>query len=280
MDRSRLNPNIEGIRELRQSATGWFTRAKATVEVQLKRLPKWAPWAIGSVAAVGVLLLLTRKASASSEGGAVVDVPEGEFERLISARGLDRKVVKAIMNVEASGSPFSAPGKPIVRFEPHVFLRYSAAWKLSDGKRLPDRKWPTSAETQADGITILLPGMSAPTRPEGKKRRGGQPAEWDAISRAASALNRTVAVMSASWGVGQVMGFNYKLLGYANPLDMEASFSVSAEAQKVGILNFLTNKGLSEAVKNRDWMKIGRVYNGDTTGVAAAHYKAAYDKLA
>lgn len=78
--RSHLNSDIEGIRELRQSAAGWLTRAKATIEVQLKRLPKWAPYAAAGIVGVSALILLTRKASASTNGEAFMpnfDVPPG-----------------------------------------------------------------------------------------------------------------------------------------------------------------------------------------------------------
>lgn len=192
-----------------------------------------------------------------------MDVPGGEFERLVAKNGFDMKVLKAIIKAESRGAAFSTPGKPILRFEPYLFKR--------EYKRVTKKDFT--------GDVPFHPGMANATYAEGRKRTGGQTSEWEVFGRAA-AINRDAAIRSSSWGMPQIMGFNYKLLGYKTPVEMVEAFSRSEEAQKVGMINFLINSGLTQAVKNREWEKIGRGYNGDTTGYYGRVIESHYNKMA
>lgn len=66
-------------------------------------------------------------------------------------------------------------------------------------------------------------------------------------------------------GISQIMGFNYELAGYSSPQEMYNAFSNSEEAQLTGVIQFLVNKNLSEAINSKYWEEIGKVYNGDVS---------------
>jgi len=53
------------------------------------------------------------------------------------------------------------------------------------------------------------------------------------------ALDNQAALESASWGLGQVMGFNATGLGYADVDDMVQQFCAGEDAQLVGVTRFI-----------------------------------------
>jgi hypothetical protein len=92
-----------------------------------------------------------------------------------------------------------------------------------------------------------------------------QDAEWSALGMAAS-LHMDHAVMSASWGLGQVMGFNHKVVGYENPLDMVRAFQDNVEAQVLAFFQFCRHENIDGYITSQDWGRFVRRYNGSRPG--------------
>lgn len=139
----------------------------------------------------------------------------------------------AIIEVESSGSGFGKDGRLLLQFEPNVFSRRSGVPldKLN--------KW-TWDENKVDV----------------------QSKEWLAFEDA-SKLNPTIAMESTSWGLPQIMGFNFKLAGYQDVKSMVESFKVSEYNQIKGLLNFVSsNKALYNAIITGDYEKTSEIYNG------------------
>lgn len=139
----------------------------------------------------------------------------------------------AIIEVESSGSGFGKDGRLLLQFEPNVFSRRSGVPldKLN--------KW-TWDENKVDV----------------------QSKEWLAFEDA-SKLNPTIAMESTSWGLPQIMGFNFKLAGYSDVKSMVEAFKVSEYNQVKGLLNFINSNGaLYSAVIAADYEKISEIYNG------------------
>ena len=108
--------------------------------------------------------------------------------------GVDPCAVKAVVEVESGGSGFLPDGRPKILFEGHVF------WK----------------ELQKRGID---PSPIAPKHPsviypkwDKSQYRGGS-AEYERLNIAAL-VNKDAALCSASWGLFQIMGFNYRACGF------------------------------------------------------------------
>ena len=91
--------------------------------------------------------------------------------------------------------------------------------------------------------------------------------EWDALEKAIK-INKEAAYKAISMGVGQVMGFNHRTLGYPTA---EAMFKAlgdetdtGKDAQRKAKLKFIESKPrLIKAIRQKQWRRIGSMYNGD-----------------
>lgn len=100
---------------------------------------------------------------------------------------------------------------------------------------------------------------------------GNQAEEWRAFDEAYK-INKEAAYRATSWGLGQIMGFNHKLCGFATAEAMVKNFAESEANQLRGMLTFISkNKQLHLAVKAKNWKVIANFYNGP------AYYRLQYD---
>lgn len=100
-------------------------------------------------------------------------------------------------------------------------------------------------------------------------RRGGYIGghrEFGRLMEAIS-LDATAALMSASWGRYQIMGFNFKVCGYDRVQSMVNDFYRGEDRQFEGFIKFLqeTRSGgdtLFNHLRNKRWALFARGYNG------------------
>ena len=72
-----------------------------------------------------------------------------------------------------------------------------------------------------------------------------------------------MALKSISMGSSQIMGFNYKIVGYDNPEDMWNAFSASGRAHVDGFFAFVAhNSKLLKAARVGDFKTFAYYYNG------------------
>ena len=76
------------------------------------------------------------------------------------------------------------------------------------------------------------------------------------------ALDSHAALMSASWGIGQVMGFNFAAAGFASVEAMVAAMVQSEDSQLEGMAAFVRAQGLNKPLANHDWAGFAKGYNG------------------
>jgi len=138
-----------------------------------------------------------------------------------------------VMAVETAGWGFLPDRRPKILFERHIFHRLTGG-RFDDGD------------------------ISDP-------ERGGYGAEgahqYDRLARAI-ALDRGAALQSASWGLGQTMGFNFALAGFGDVEAMVAAMSASEDDQFAGVAAFLKNSKLDGHLRTHDWAGFARGYNG------------------
>jgi hypothetical protein len=141
----------------------------------------------------------------------------------------------AILSVETHGFGFLADRRPKILFERHIFsARTGHAFDAGN----PD-------------VSQSVPGGYV-----------GGAGEYDRLARAI-ALNRQAALESASWGLGQVMGYNATGLKYPAVEDMVAAFETGEDAQLTGCVRFvLNNAALQKALQAHDWATVAYYYNG------------------
>jgi hypothetical protein len=159
----------------------------------------------------------------------------------------------AVLNVETGGCGFLPDRRPVILFERHVFSR------------------ETNHAFDASNSDI--------SNPHAGGYGAGGAAQYDRLQRAL-ALDRKAALRSASWGIGQLMGFNAEIAGYADVEAMVTALMVSEHQQLLGFAGEITHNKLDRALRGQDWTTFARGYNGpayaknnDDTRLAAAYEK-------
>jgi N-acetylmuramidase len=137
--------------------------------------------------------------------------------------GIPVESALAVFYVESKQAYDLNTGLVIIRYEPHIFKRKS-------------------------GRVVSA-------------KRGGQAAEWDNFRRAYE-VNPQAALDSCSYGLPQLMGFNYFVTKHACARDMVLAFQDSCVEQVGGFFGFVVKNKLVGAVKKQDWRAFARVYNG------------------
>lgn len=150
--------------------------------------------------------------------------------------------VRAVVDVESLGSGFLLsephPCRPKILFEGHKFYKNSGRVPVSASR--PDlsyRRWT-------------------------KRYYKGGSREWDERLKDAMTFHEEGALMSASWGLGQVLGENYKLAGCVNIQQFIVENFESEKQQLRHMMEFCKNTGLMSALRAGRWKTFARGYNG------------------
>lgn len=139
----------------------------------------------------------------------------------------------ALLAVETAGCGFLEDRRPNILYERHIFHRLTGG-RFDDGD-----------------ISSPLPG--------GYGAFGG--AQYDRLMRAA-ALDTRAALRSASWGLGQITGENFRLAGFGSVESMVAAMSDAEDGQLSAMVRYLSARGLASALRLQDWAAFARGYNG------------------
>jgi hypothetical protein len=126
----------------------------------------------------------------------------------------------AIMKVESGGRTFdTATNKTIVRFENHVF------WDQWGHLHVNDFNAHFDFDRSQGGKRFTGHRFRASATADWEACHENQTQEWRIMNFAATLSGEEPAFRSASWGAGQIMGFNAAVVGYANAVEMAAAFS-------------------------------------------------------
>ena len=170
---------------------------------------------------------------------------------------IEPAVLKAVIDVEAAGEGFDKQGRPTILFEPHIF------W---------DELGKIHYYTKRTELAKKHKGLLSQKWDKSLYRIGGS--SHDKLKIAAD-LHWEAAHKSASWGLGQIMGFNAQKIGYATLKDFIDDMYESEAKQLKAMGMFLKTNGLISKLQRHDWAGFARGYNG------SAYAKNQYDtKLA
>jgi hypothetical protein len=87
------------------------------------------------------------------------------------------------------------------------------------------------------------------------------------------AIDERAALRSCSWGLGQVMGFNHGLCGFADVQPFVRAMLISEGAQLYAMARFIVSKDLHDELRERDWSGFARSYNGASFAKHGYHTK-------
>ena len=161
-----------------------------------------------------------------------------DFRDVAQSIGCEVAAVRAVVDVEASGSGFQNDGRPKILFEAHWFSEFTSGMYDRSHGSISSRVWNRN---------LYIGGAG----------------EWDRIYRALN-LNRTAALRSASWGLGQVMGFNHRAAGYRDVETFVRDMHDSEGKQLAAMFNFIKTNRLDRFLINRDWAGFALRYNGES----------------
>jgi len=162
--------------------------------------------------------------------------------------------LRAVLAVETGGSGFDHANRPKALFERHYFYRL-----LSDA---PDK------QSQAVEQGLAYPKWGEKPYPKGS----------DAVYaeiEAACAIDEDAALQSTSWGLGQIMGSNFRAAQCKSVQEMVEEAKQSEANQLRHMAAFIKSMGLVDELQQLDWAGFAKHYNGP------AYIKNQYDvKLA
>jgi len=183
--------------------------------------------------------------------GAALPLDGDGFQTSLDTLAIRAPELWAVIQVETSGVGFQMNRTPTILYERHVFHR------LTQGR----------FDGDPSGISNADPGGYGPSGSH----------QYDRLL-AAAALDETAALQSASWGMGQVMGFHATSLGYADVKAMVRQMCAKESEQLAAMARFIDLNGLASALRAHDWARFAKGYNGANyqinrydTRLASAH---------
>lgn len=190
-----------------------------------------------------------------------------DFEKAAKALGdgVSVAIIHAFAEVESGGkSGFGANGLPIIAYEGHVFRKLT---------RRKDKSYPYD-----DTHPMLSYKYKQKAGPEWQENNKDQTTAWKTLTDA-MALDHNAALQSCSWGMFQVMGFNYADCGYASVDDFVTAMKAGESGQLDAFVGYCKKKaGMVEALKTKDFVQMATLYNGEDYGDYDKRISKAYKK--
>lgn len=179
---------------------------------------------------------------------------DDDYDNAAQLLSCEVAAIKAVSEVESSGSGYFENKAPCILFEAHQFSKYSDHRFDESHPDISSRKWDRS----------LYVG--------GEKEYGRL--------QTAMMLDRSAALKSASFGRYQIMGFNHETAGYDDVETFVRDMFLAERHHLIAFVHFIkSNRRLLDAIQSLDWPTFARYYNGPS--YAENHYdeklQTAYD---
>jgi hypothetical protein len=159
--------------------------------------------------------------------------------------GCEVEAVMAVAAVESRGGGFDPEGFPKTLFEGQWFYKFTKGKFAESHPNLCFPKWD-------------------------KKSYGKTWQEEKARLATACTLDRTAALMSASWGMFQIMGFNFATCGFKTVQQYVSAVCKDENEQLAAFTQFIIHSRLDDELREKRWADFARLYNG--SGYAQNQY--------
>lgn len=172
------------------------------------------------------------------------------------------EAIKAAAVVESSGRGLLPDGRPVILFEAHKFSAFTNHAYDKSNPQVSSKTW--NRKLYATGKDWVERGRK----------------EHQRLEQAAS-LDRNAALQSCSWGMFQVMGFNWRELGYKTLQAFVNAMYRSEDEHLDSFIRFVKWKKLDRHLRNKNWDAFAAGYNGQSYKVNRYDEKLeeAYKKL-
>ncbi|MBI3159775.1 MAG: DUF3380 domain-containing protein [Chloroflexi bacterium] len=182
----------------------------------------------------------------------------GLLSALAQQYGLDPAILAAVVSVESGGAAFGPQNRMIIRFENHLFYDY---WGKQN-KTVYDQHFKFNS-TKRWKDHLYRPTATG----EWQTFHGDQLKEW-AVLEFASGFGTAAARMSISMGAPQILGSNFKRVGFKTVNEMFKAFNDRENGERwqlVAMFKFIENdpynRGLL-SLRNEDYVAFATMYNG------------------
>lgn len=174
---------------------------------------------------------------------------ESDFKLVAEELDVEIATIKAVVEIEAGKAMkgFWAPGIPVINFDRTMYLKYRSK---------VENKIGAQGEKVPDGLS------------------GYALKEWTQLINARK-TNAQGANMGTFWGMFQIGGFNYKLCGCQSVDEFVKRMAYSELEQLQLFAVFITNSGMVESLKKKDWRTFAKKYNGPSYAKRGYHTKMA-----
>ncbi|MCP4935534.1 MAG: N-acetylmuramidase family protein [bacterium] len=169
--------------------------------------------------------------------GEGIRLGEDDFPVIAAENNMPEYLLRAVVEIEASGKGSHSSGALVARYEPHK------AWKYAGLKR---------NELARENLAYA-----------NWKRGYPKGSPYPLIDQCVEIAGQEVAALATSWGLGQVMGFNHLAAGFDSAVDLVRNFARSEANQLRGMMNFIRAANLFDALLREDWQTFAEGYNGD-----------------
>ncbi|MEO3389477.1 N-acetylmuramidase family protein [Mesorhizobium sp. CAU 1741] len=182
--------------------------------------------------------------------GKALPLNDGDVRIIAGYLGCEIAVLRAVLQIEAAGKGFDTKRRPKMLFEPHIFYRELG---------------PGSNRTRAvkEGLAYA------------KWKAGAYPSDSYPRLIKAMAIQRDAALRSASWNLGQVMGFNHEAAGFRDVVSFVEAMKHSEGAGLYAMARFIVSNGLQRHLRDKNWAGFAKGYNGSGYAKHGYHTKLA-----
>ena len=153
------------------------------------------------------------------------DLKTSDLQAAATLLGVDVPTVMAVVEIESAGAGFLPDGQVKILFEAHIFSRLTLRRYDSGYPEISAKRWDK---------TLYKGGAREHER------------LWAAV-----ALNRDAALQSASWGMFQIMGFNYARCGFANVQEFVNAMVRSEGEHLQAFCRFVLSMKLDDELQRR-----------------------------
>ena len=171
-------------------------------------------------------------------------ITDKDFSKAADLLECETAALKAVKQVETGGKGgFLQSNRPTILFEGHIF------WKQLKQRGIDPHRYA------GDNPDIVYEKWT-------KAHYKGGEGEYGRLLRA-RAINEDAANASASWGMFQIMGFNYASCGEKSVAGFVKAMCKSEIDQLLLSARFINgNKAMLEALRKKDWAGFAKLYNG------------------
>jgi hypothetical protein len=187
----------------------------------------------------------------------------GLMSAIASKAGIRVEAALAVWQVESGGLPYTA-GRPVLRFENHVFFRhwgvdnapaFDQHFQFGGRAGVPGKKWQNHKWRQNPGGRWEL-------------FHGSQTKEYAVFQFAQNLTGAPEpACLASSFGGPQILGTNHSIVGYPTAKAMFDAMAQSERWEICAFFDFCKSNHILDEARNEDWEGFAAVYNGPGNAV-------------